>query len=220
MTPLAALLGQCIALTQQRTLDFETKGTRTVNQPTPPTPDVASIARAMAAPFPAEDVKFKPQAVSGSRAMAIAYIDARCVIDRLDDVLGIDGWTDTYRDLPDGCAVCRLSVRVGENWIVKTDVGGPSDQTDPGDRRKAAYSDALKRAAVKLGIGRYLYRLGRQWCDCETYEKNGKQHFKAWKRQPTLPASALPTTPAQPVNGRPVRNTKPMPVLFDGRQVN
>jgi hypothetical protein len=39
------------------------------------------------------------------------------------------------------------------------DVGGPSEQPDEGDRVKAAFSDALKRAAVKFGIGRYLYRL-------------------------------------------------------------
>ena len=43
------------------------------------------------------------------------------------------------------------------------DVGAPSEQPDGGDRLKAAFSDALKRAAVKFGIGRYLYRLPQQW---------------------------------------------------------
>ena len=36
---------------------------------------------------------------------------------------------------------------------------------------KAAFSDALKRAAVKLGVGRYLYRLGGQWVD---YDEKAK----------------------------------------------
>jgi hypothetical protein len=44
-------------------------------------------------------------------------------------------------------------------------VAGPSDQKDAGDKRKAAFSDALKRAAVKFGIGRYLYNLPGVWCD-------------------------------------------------------
>ncbi|MFQ3650102.1 MAG: Rad52/Rad22 family DNA repair protein, partial [Gemmataceae bacterium] len=64
---------------------------------------------------------------------------------------------------PDGSVVCRLQIRVGDEWITKEDVGGPSEQPDEGDRRKAAFSDALKRAAVKFGIGRYLYRLKPQW---------------------------------------------------------
>ena len=67
----------------------------------------------------------------------------------------------------------------------KTDVGSPSEQPDDGDKLKAAFSDALKRAAIKLGIGRYLYRLPRQWVD---YDSQTKQ-FKA---MPTLPAWALP----------------------------
>jgi hypothetical protein len=46
-----------------------------------------------------------------------------------------------------------------------TDVGSPSEQPDDGDQLKAALSDALKRAAIKLGIGRYHYRLPRQWVD-------------------------------------------------------
>jgi hypothetical protein len=34
----------------------------------------------------------------------------------------------------------------------RTDVGSRSEQPDGGDRLKAAFSDALKRAAVKFGI--------------------------------------------------------------------
>jgi len=61
--------------------------------------------------------------------------------------------------------MCRLRIKLGDRWISKTDVGSPSEQPDVGDRLKAAFSDALKRAAVKFGIGRYLYRLSAQWVD-------------------------------------------------------
>lgn len=142
--------------------------------------DVNGIAQALAAPFEVTEVKFKPQAVSGNRALAVPFVDARVIQDRLDDVLGVMGWQDSYECLPDGAVVCRLRVRVGGEWITKEDVGGQSEQPDEGDRRKAAFSDALKRAAVKFGIGRYLYRCKPQWVD---YDPQKRQILKA----PTLP---------------------------------
>jgi hypothetical protein len=146
---------------------------------------VEAITARLAAPFPAEEIRWKPRAVSGSRALAIAYIDARTVMDRLDDVLGPANWRDAYRVLPDGSVVCRLSLRLGDEWVSKVDVGGQSEQSDNGDRRKAAFSDALKRAAVKWNIGRYLYRLPLQWCD---YDAKKRQFV----RTPELPAWAVP----------------------------
>jgi hypothetical protein len=142
--------------------------------------DVDSIAQALAAPFDPAEVKFKPQTVSGNRALAVAFVDARVIQDRLDDVLGVMGWQDSYECLPDGAVVCRLRIRLGNEWITKEDVGGQSEQPDEGDRRKSAFSDALKRAAVKFGIGRYLYRLKPQWVD---YDPQKRQLL----RTPTLP---------------------------------
>ena len=107
-------------------------------------------------------MKFKPQMVKNNRCLAMAYIDARLIQDRLDGVLGVENWQDQYDILTDGSVMCRLRVRLGGRWITKSDVGSPSEQPDSGDRLKAAFSDALKRAAVKFGIGRYLYRLPAQ----------------------------------------------------------
>jgi hypothetical protein len=148
-------------------------------------------------------VRWKPQTISkdGTRALAICYIDARAVQDRLDAVFGVNGWQDRYDLLPDGSAVCRLRCRIGQRWVVKSDVGSPSEQPDEGDRHKAALSDALKRAAVKYGIGRYLYRLPRQWVDWDAQKRQ-------FVRVPTLPPSALPAakpkpaTAPEPASGR------------------
>lgn len=145
---------------------------------------IEQLAEALAAPFDVREVRFKPAVVSGNRALALAYVDARAIQDRLDDVLGVTGWQDEYECLPDGSVVCRLRLRIGEEWITKMDVGGQSEQADEGDRRKAAFSDALKRAAVKFGIGRYLYRLPSQWVD---YDPKKKQ----FARTPTLPPVAI-----------------------------
>src|SRR5215471_2647489 len=126
---------------------------------------------ALAAAFDSAEVKFKPGVVSGNRALALPYVDARVVQDRLDELLGLENWQDTYTPLPDGSVVCELRCRIGGEWIVKTDVGSPSEQPDGGDRMKAAFSDALKRAAVKFGIGRYLYRLPSQWVDYDPQKR-------------------------------------------------
>lgn len=147
--------------------------------------NVEELTELLAAPFDSREVRFKPAVVSGNRALALAYVDARVIQDRLDDVLGVTGWQDEYECLPDGSVVCRLRLRLGEEWITKMDVGGPSEQPDEGDRRKAAFSDALKRAAVKFGIGRYLYRLPSQWVE---YDSRKRQ----FAHTPSLPPSALP----------------------------
>ncbi len=146
---------------------------------------VQSITDALAAPFELDEIKFKPQVVKGNRAMALAYVDARVIQDRLDNVLGVEGWQDEYTRLEDGSVICKLRLRLGGEWITKMDVGSPSEQPDGGDRTKAAFSDSLKRAAVKFGIGRYLYRLPSNWCDYDPAKKKITS-------MPRLPDFALP----------------------------
>jgi hypothetical protein len=103
---------------------------------------------------------------------------------RLDEVLGVDGWQDDYQCLPDASVICRLRRRVGGEWLTKVDVGGPSEQPDAGDRLTAAFRDALKRAAVKFGVGWDLSRLPSQWW--VDYDPQRKQ----FKRTPRLPPAA------------------------------
>lgn len=149
------------------------------------------IQSKLAEPFHPDLVDWKPQTVKGDKALAVAYIDARTVAQRLDDVLGLGNWKDDFEVLPEGgSVVCRLSVRLGDEWVTKTDVGSPSEQPDGGDRMKAAFSDALKRAAVKLGVGRYLYGLPKQWCD---YDPAKRRFVNA----PKLPSWAMPRSVAE-----------------------
>jgi Rad52/22 family double-strand break repair protein len=149
--------------------------------------DTASVMRALSAPFADHEVKFKPQVVKGNRALALAYVDVRAIMDRLDDVLGVENWQDHYQLLPDNSVMCRLRLRIGDRWITKCDVGSPSEQPDGGDRLKAAFSDALKRTAVKFGIGRYLYRLPQQWADYDPARKQfaSPPRLPDWATAPT-----------------------------------
>src|SRR5262249_36601388 len=70
-------------------------------------------------------------------------------------------------------------------------------------RMKAAFSDALKRAAVKFGVGRYLYRLPSQWVD---YDPQRRQ----FARPPALPVSALPAR-EKPTKPQPAPRPAPKP---------
>ncbi|MDY3551574.1 Rad52/Rad22 family DNA repair protein [Gemmata sp. JC717] len=167
-------------------------------------PRVVALTAALADPFEPRDVKFKPQMVKNNRCLAMAYVDARLIQDRLDDVLGVEHWEDVYEILPDGSVMCKLRCKIGDNWITKTDVGSPSEQPDLGDRLKAAFSDALKRAAVKFGIGRYLYRLSAAWVDYDPVKKQIVQ-------PPPLPAWALPKAKSLSAKGTPTGVAAPAP---------
>jgi hypothetical protein len=173
----------------------------------PRDPQLQAVADALSAPFDPKDVKYKPQMVKNNRALAMAYIDARLIQDRLDAVLGVENWQDRYDILPDGSVMCRLRVNLGGRWVTKADVGSPSEQPDAGDRLKAAFSDGLKRAAVKFGIGRYLYRLAAQWVDYDPVKKQLVQ-------LPQMPAFAVPKAAkaAKPAaEPKPVEKVEPAP---------
>jgi hypothetical protein len=133
----------------------------------------------LSAPFPVDAIHWRAQTMTkdGGSALALAYIDARDVMDRLDAVCGPAGWQDSYTETPKGRLICTLSILSPEGeWISKSDGAGDTDVE--GD--KGAISDALKRAAVKWGIGRYLYGLKDVWAPCQSYEANGKKRWSKW----------------------------------------
>lgn len=133
---------------------------------------------ALAAPFQPDAIHWRAQTMSGdgNSAMALAYIDARDVMRRLDQVCGPENWQDSYTETVKGRLICTLQIRIGGEWISKSDGAGDTDVE--GD--KGAISDALKRTAVKWGIGRYLYDMPVTWADCESYEAGGKKRWKKW----------------------------------------
>ncbi len=131
----------------------------------------------LSAPFAVEAIHWRAQSVTtngGGAALALAYLDARDVMDRLDDAVGPMNWQDRYEETAKGRLLCTLSIRVGDEWVSKSDGAGNTDV----EGEKGAISDALKRAAVKWGIGRYLYDLGNIWAPCEL---NQSSKWKSWK---------------------------------------
>jgi hypothetical protein len=90
--------------------------------------------------------------------LALAYIDARDVMERLDEVCGPDGWQCRYSHA-NAKTVCDLGIKIGDEWIWKANGAGDTDV----EQEKGALSDAFKRAAVMWGVGRYLYSLPKVW---------------------------------------------------------
>lgn len=130
--------------------------------------ETMTIAERLALPM---DYKWKIQSFNKAKTKAscVAYIDARDVMDRLDRVVDIDGWRDHYRRDSKDRLVCRLELKIGDTWGWKEDIGVESDN----EGEKGEYSDAFKRAAVKWGIGRFLYDMEIKWLDIKVVEKNG-----------------------------------------------
>jgi len=147
---------------------------------------------ALKAEFPQSQVHWRAQTVTkaGDKAMALAYVDARDVMNRLDEVVGPENWQDDYTTAG-GRTICKLAIRVGDEWVSKSD--GAGDTAVEGE--KGGISDAFKRAAVKWGVARYLYDLPCPWVPCESYEANGKKHFRKftddpWKHVRSKPSAA------------------------------
>lgn len=97
------------------------------------------------------DYKWRIQSINDYKAICVAYVDARDVMDRLDEVFGVGGWSDGYFEA-DGKLFCSIDIY----GVSKTDTGSESNV----EADKGLVSDAFKRAAVKWGIGRFLYSLG------------------------------------------------------------
>lgn len=123
----------------------------------------------LAAPFPPDRISWRvgPTNREKTKGMALAYIDARDVMARLDEVCGIGGWQNDYPHA-NGKTVCRIGIKIGDEWIWKSDGAGDSEM----EAEKGALSDAFKRAAVRWGIGRYLYDTASPWVEIEQHGKS------------------------------------------------
>jgi hypothetical protein len=127
--------------------------------------ELTGLMDELSKPFDPNAISWKPQATSGDRALAIPYADPRAYQDRLNQVAGSE-WSDHYQVLDGGAVVlCELTVC----GVTRSDIG----EASPGDRNTAtsALAQAFKRAAVKFGIGRYLYDLPKQWVDWDADRK-------------------------------------------------
>ncbi|MFG1429367.1 Rad52/Rad22 family DNA repair protein [Roseixanthobacter glucoisosaccharinicivorans] len=135
----------------------------------------AGLFAELAAPFAPDRVSWRCGSTNKekTKGMALAYIDARDVMERLDEVLTPAGWQKSFPHA-DGKTVCSIGIKVGDEWIWKSDGAGDTDV----EAEKGALSDAFKRAAVNWGIGRYLYDLPSPWVEIEAFGNPNKPSYR------------------------------------------
>jgi len=90
------------------------------------------------------------------------YIDARDVMDLLDKVIWPDNRQSEHYEIK-WSLFCRLWIKTNDEWLWKSDCWSESKV----EKEKWEASDALKRAAVQRGIGRFLYTLPSIWMPCD-----------------------------------------------------
>ena len=107
------------------------------------------------------------------KCMPLAYIDARDVMDRLDNVVGPENWQCRYSHASNK-TVCEIGIRIRGEWVWKSNGAGDTDI----EASKGALSDAFKRAAVLWGVGRYLYGLSTPWVPVNQYKQIEESAYK------------------------------------------
>lgn len=145
-----------------------------------------AMLRQLKDPFDPKFVKWRVGATNAdkTKGIALAYIDSREVTKRLDDVCGVAGWQSRYIPV-EGGLICELSILIDGVWITKSNAAGNTKV----EAIKGGASDALKRAAAILGVGRYLYYLPNVWVPIK---QQGKSYVLA--EIPELPEWAKPNS--------------------------
>jgi hypothetical protein len=123
--------------------------------------DLAQLVK----PFPDSMVKTKPG------KFAAAYVEHSDVTQRLLEVVGPFGWTLVREVYDDGRlvgVVGRMTVEVDGREVTVEEAGDVEDQgghKHNGARLKDASSDAIKRCAMRLGLGLHLWAGDHYWLD-------------------------------------------------------
>jgi hypothetical protein len=143
--------------------------------------DKDALYKKLREPFDVRFVNWKINNYSGdkTKAMITFYLDARAVQHRLNQVLGVEGWSFSFSELDKDQGVHgKLTVYIFTDnpekpkskdeciihEVTREDVGYAST-TNKDEWYKDAVSDALKRCAVHFGVGHFLYALPNLWVD-------------------------------------------------------
>ena len=121
-----------------------------------------------------EDIEVKVKQITKSGALLLLYKTARVDAKILDATVGVMNWECQYQEIHDNL-YCGIGIRQNSNeaFVWKWDCGIESGQDD-GQEKKAEASDAFKRAASRLGIGRELYTSPQIWAEVATTQKGDK----------------------------------------------
>ena len=133
-------------------------------------------------PFPKSEINWRVGSTTKDKkkGLALAYINSRAVMNRLDEVCGPENWERKHDFGNNGEILCSIGIKIDNEWVWKTDGAAQTNY----EAEKGGLSDSFKRAAVNWGIGRYLYKLPQKWVKIDKY--------KNIEKPPKLPKWALP----------------------------
>ena len=122
------------------------------NPTSEPAPLPAEVIAKLKEPLPAGAVSPNPQK-PGLSVIKVIY-----VVDRLNEVFGMNGWRFVGEVVESGpMVVVKGSLKVAKYKICIEQYGG-NDNSDRGDAYKGACTDALSKCASYLGIGMDVYK--------------------------------------------------------------
>jgi hypothetical protein len=125
--------------------------------------------KVLKAPFAKDNLGVKVQSFSKdrTRAMLVLYLQHTDVMNKLEEV--DPAWTSEVLGEERHGETCYVRTRLTLKGVARENVGEGGDP-------KSAYSDALKRAAMLFGVGRYLYDSVTVW----TEYNDQRDRFRQW----------------------------------------
>jgi hypothetical protein len=123
----------------------------------------------------------------GPWAKVLVYITNRAIMQRLDNVFGVNNWRNEYRIWRDKSQICTIYVwdKFKREWITKED---GADNTNF-ESTKGGLSDSMKRASYQWGIGRYLYNAMTHFAEFYVKDKKDNKQLITKSMAKTLQAN-------------------------------
>ena len=117
---------------------------------------VAELYKKLTAPFPKEAMS-----VDSSRGFDLTSIKAQYIIERMNEVFGIDGWrfTGTYQSTEKGVIYLgRLIYKIENEDFIREGVGYSDNKKNMGDTYKGATTDFISKVCSHLGVGNEVFK--------------------------------------------------------------
>ena len=145
-----------------------------------------------------DDIELRVGVTKKSGFSLLLFKNARVDMQILDETVGTMNWQKHY-ELIDGQLFCTIEIWDAEKgqWIGKQDVGVESNT----EAEKGRASDAQKRAAFAVGIGRELYSAPFVWINGHVeQDQRSRSGFKADQKYVSgLKVSAIEYTPKRSI---------------------
>jgi len=119
------------------------------------------------------DLKWLQKNVINGKRLFVPYVTNDQVKHRLNEVLGIDGWSTTMENSINGKFItCNLTIIVDGKEITRCDVGTANMvKSQDTDIDKVMASDSIKRAAMSFGVGLYVKEVPNVYLTVKSFGK-------------------------------------------------